>query len=145
MDNTLGPYLENIDSIILKIKEGLLSKYNINNDNVKLTIDTHQTVFHYYAWLFSYNELIKSVYQYYIDSKDVHVKQIIRLTTVYYLQKLLYGINLNQGESTRLDEFRKFLSKSELNSVYENILKITTKVIFRSNFLNDYENNLNLK
>ena len=88
MNNNLGLYLENIDSIILKIKDGLQSKYKINNDNVKLTIDTHQTVFHNYAWLYSYNELIKTVYQYYIESKNEHVKQIIGSTTLYFLQKL---------------------------------------------------------
>jgi len=123
MNNKLGLYLEIIDSIILKIKDGLLSKYNINNDIVKLTIDTHQTVFHNYAWLYSYNELIKTVYQYYIKSKDEHIKQIIVSTTLYFLQKLLYGINLNQVESTRLDEYREFLSQNELNNVYSEFLK----------------------
>ena len=103
MNNNLGPYIEKIDSIILKIKDGLVSKYNLKNVNVKKIIDTHQTVFHKYAWLFSYNELIKSVYKFNVESKDIHVKQIIFLTTIYFLQKLLYGINLNQVESTRLD------------------------------------------
>ena len=37
MNNKLCLYLEIIDSIILKIKDGLLSKYNINNDIAETT------------------------------------------------------------------------------------------------------------
>ena len=123
MNNNLGQYIEKIDSIILKIKDGLVSKYNLKNVNVKKIIDTHQTVFHKYAWLFSYNELIKSVYKFNVESKDNHLKQIIFLTTLYFLQKLLYGINLNQVESTRLDEYREFISENDLNYVYNKFLK----------------------
>ncbi len=123
MNNNLNLYLQKIDSIILKIKDGLVSKYNIKNVDLKEIIDTHQTVFHKYAWLFSYNELIKSVHKYNEASKDTHLKQIIFLTTLHFLQKLLYGINLNQVESTRLDEYREFLSKNDLNYVYKKFLK----------------------
>ena len=90
MNNNLNLYLQKIDSIILKIKDGLVSKYNIKNVDLKEIIDTHQTVFHKYAWLFSYNELIKSVYKFNVKSKDNHLKQIIILTTLYFLQKLLF-------------------------------------------------------
>ena len=64
MNNNLNLYLQKIDSIILKIKAGLVSKYNIKKVDLKEIIDTHQTVFHKFSNYMGYLNIKRFVIYY---------------------------------------------------------------------------------
>ena len=132
---SLKKYHYIISDIISSITDELINKYSINSQNINKVITENQILFHNLSWIATYSQVVESLINLKHTSenfKDNILNLIFDYATSYYLYKILYGINLNQVENTKLSDLDNYKYSSK---IYKNkyIEKHLNSILLDSN------------